>query len=166
MGYQRHSEEFKKAAVQKFLLRGSRSVELISQEMGVSSPSLYEWRKRYATGLGMKKSERRPQDWSASEKFDAVMEFDRLDEQNQGEFLRREGLHSDHIAAWKKLMREGLETASKATPAARAERAEDKRKIKELERDLHRKDRALAETTALLVLKKKADLIWGTGENE
>ncbi len=42
----------------------------------------------------------------------------------------------------------------------------DKKKIKELERDLQRKDRALAETTALLVLKKKADLIWGSGENE
>ena len=37
---------------------------------------------------------------------------------------------------------------------------------KELERDLNRKDKALAETTALLVLKKKADLIWGTGDKE
>ena len=42
---------------------------------------------------------------------------------------------------------------------------QDKRKIKELEKELQRKDRALAETTALLVLKKKADLIWGNGEN-
>jgi len=48
----------------------------------------------------------------------------------------------------------------------RSEWAADKKKIKELERDLARKDRALAETTALLVLKKKADLIWGSGENE
>ena len=52
-------------------------------------------------------------------------------------------------------------------PAAnRSEWGADKKKIKELERDISRKDRALAETTALLVLKKKADLIWGSGENE
>ena len=42
----------------------------------------------------------------------------------------------------------------------------DKKKIKELERDLSRKEKALAETTALLVLKKKADLIWGSGEEQ
>ena len=48
----------------------------------------------------------------------------------------------------------------------RAEKAEDRKKIRELERDLHRKNRALAETTALLVLKKKADLIWGIAERE
>ena len=49
---------------------------------------------------------------------------------------------------------------------SRSEWAADKKRIKELEGDLRRKDRALAETTALLVLKKKADLIWGSGENE
>lgn len=99
----------------------------------------------------MKKSERRPQERSAAEKLKTVIEFESLPTEKRGEFLRREGLHSDHIDAWKKSMQAGLEPA---------------RKIKELEREPHRKDKALAETTALLVLKTKANLIWGTGENE
>jgi transposase len=113
----------------------------------------------------MKKADRRPQDWSAAEKFKAVMEFDQLPEAGQGEFLRREGLHSDHIEAWKKSMQAGLEPGAN-TQVSRAEINELRAENKELKRDLHRKNGALAETTALLVLKKKADLLWGTGENE
>jgi hypothetical protein len=113
----------------------------------------------------MNKANRRPQDWSAEEKLKAVIEFEKLDPDKQGEFLRREGLHTDHIAAWKKIMEASLESVN-GSPASRAERVEDKRRIKELEQDLNKKDKALAEVTALLVLKKKADLIWGTGENE
>ena len=157
------SVEFRAAAVQKYLCRGSRNVQDVARELGVSSWSLYQWSRRYATSPGMKNAERRPQDWSSEEKLKAVVEFEGLPAEKQGEFLRRQGLHSDHIAAWKKSMQAALESAAK--PSA-TERAEDKRKIKELERELHRKDKALAETAALLVLKKKADLIWGTGENE
>lgn len=62
-------------------------------------------------------------------------------------------------------MQAGLEPTAK-DPASRAEMSELKAKIKELDRDLNRKNKALAETTALLVLKKKADLLWGNGENE
>jgi transposase len=164
---QHRSEEFRRTAVQKFYSRGSRPVEEVARGLGVSSWSLYQWAKRYAISPGMKKQDRRPQDWSAAEKWKAVFEFEGLAADKQGEFLRREGLHSDHIEAWKKSMQSGLDApASKLTKEERMERAEDRRKIEALERDLRRKDKALAEVTALLVLKKKADLIWGTGENE
>ena len=166
MQQHQYSEEFKKSAVQKILLRKGKTVEQICSEIGISSPSFYEWRKKCVNAPGMKNKERCPQDWSAAEKFKAVMDFDRLSEQAQGEFLRRSGLHTDHILEWKKLMEAGLEPVKKLTAEERAERVEDRRKIKELERELHRKDKALAETAALLILKKKADLLWGTGENE
>lgn len=164
---QQRSEEFKKSAVQKFHSRGARSVEEVAGGIGVSAWSLYQWSKRFsAIDPGMKKSEKRPQDRSASEKLKVVIEFESLAVDKRGEFLRREGLHLEHLEAWKKSMQAALEPGWKLTANERAERAEDKKKIRELERDLHRKDRALAETTALLVLKKKADLIWGTGESE
>ena len=67
-------------------------------------------------------------------------------------------LHAENIAAWRDQIKAALNPGQR-TQAERAERAEDRRKIKELERELRRKDKALAETTALLVLKKKADLI-------
>jgi transposase-like protein len=162
---QQRSEQFKQAAVQRFHNRGSRQVEEVARDLGVSAWSLYQWAKRYATSPGMKKSERRPQDRSAAEKLKAVIEFEGLAEEKRGEYLRREGLHAEHIEAWKKSMQAGLDSGG-GTKVSRAELAELRAKNKELERDLRRKDKALAETTALLVLKKKADLIWGTGENE
>jgi len=162
---EQRTEEFRKAAVAKFHSRGSRTVEEVARVLGVSSWSLYQWTKRYGNDNGMKKN-RRPGDRSVQEKLKAVIEFEGLQGDKQGEYLRRAGLHSDHIATWKKSMEAGLEGGGDLTGASRTERAQDKKKIKELEKELHRKDRALAETTALLVLKKKADLIWGSGENE
>ena len=162
---QQRSEEFRRAAVQKFRSRGSRTAGEVARVLGVSSWSLYQWAKRYGNDDGMKRN-RRPGDRSVQEKLKAVIEFEGLEGERQGEYLRREGLHSDHIAGWKKSMEAGLESGGGDNEATRTKRAQDKRKIKELERELHRKDRALAETTALLVLKKKADLIWGSGENE
>ena len=113
----------------------------------------------------MDNSQRRPQDWSAAEKLKAVIEFESLPLEKQGEFLRREGLHSNHIEGWKRSMEAGLEPLE-VPRAARSEVAQLRAQNKALERDLNKKDKALAEVTALLVLKKKADLLWGTGENE
>ena len=163
---QQRTEEFRRSAVEKFQSRGSRTVEEVARVLGVSSWSLYQWTKRYGNQDVMKKN-RRPADRSVQEKLKAVIEFEGLEGEKQGEYLRREGLHSEHIAGWKKSMEAGLELGGGSLTAVnRSEWAADKKKIKELQRDLHRKDRALAETTALLVLKKKADLIWGSGENE
>lgn len=164
MGYQRYSEEFKKSAVEKLLHRGSRPVAAILEELGVASPTLYQWRSDFANLGGMKKNQQRPQDRSPSEKLKAVVEFESLPEAKRGEFLRTQGLHLENIKAWRKQLEEALTPVDKQ--AERLERAADRRKIKELERELRRKDAALAETTALLVLKKKANLLWGTGEDE
>lgn len=140
-------------------------MEEVARVLGVSSWSLYQWSKRYGNDDRMKKN-RRPGDRSVQEKLKAVIEFEGLEGEKQGEYLRREGLHSEHIAAWKKSMEAGLQCGGGGHQGTRTERVQDKKKIKELEKELHRKDRALAEATALLVLKKKADLIWGSGENE
>ncbi len=164
MGYQRYSEEFKKSAVEKLLHRGSRPVAAIIEELGVASPTLYQWRNDFANLAGMKKTPQRPQDRSPEAKLRALIEFESLPEEKRGEFLRKEGLHVEHVKAWRKQLEDALTPVNKQ--AERLERAEDRRKIKELERELRRKDAALAETTALLVLKKKANLIWGTGEDE
>lgn len=164
MLHQGYSREFKEAAVEKLLSRGSRPVAAILEEIGVSGPTLYQWRKDFANDAAVKKTSKRPQDRSADEKLKIVIEFEKLAEDKRGEFLRKQGLHVEHIAEWREQIKAALNPV-KRTQAERAERAEDRRKIKELERELRRKDKALAETTALLVLKKKADLIWGDGED-
>ncbi len=160
-----YSVGFREQAVQKFHNRGSKNREEVAKEVGVTRRTLYNWSKLCANSTRMNKSNRRPQDWSAAEKLKAVIEFEVLAVDKRGEFLRSNGLHSEHIEAWKKSMQDGLESGT-SPKAQRMEMSELRARNKELERDLNRKDKALAETTALLVLKKKADLIWGTGDKE
>ena len=109
-------------------------------------------------GSAMKR--RRPQDWTAEEKLDAVLEHEKLEEEQRGKYLREKGLYSVHIEGWKSQIIEGLKSSRSGKKDPR-----DK-KIKELERELGRKEKALAETAALLVLKKKAQAIWGDGEDD
>lgn len=165
MGRQLYSPEFKKSAVEKLLNRGSRPVAAIIEELGIASPTLYLWKQDFAKNGGMKTSSR-PQDRSSAEKLKAVNEFEAASIEERGELLRRLGVHEEHVKAWSEQVHAALRHEAIGKHVDRAERAEDRRKIKELEKDVRRKDRALAETTALLVLKKKADLIWGTEAGE
>lgn len=159
------SETVKKAAVQKLLGRGSRSASEVAKEVGFSTCSLYQWAKQYGKPSGMQNPEKKKKDWSAEEKLEAVIEFRKLSEQEQGEFLRRKGLHSEQIEQWRAQIESALDSKD-ADRQSRAEKAEAARRIQELERELQRKDKALAETTALLVLQKKARAIFGSGGDE
>ena len=78
-----------------------------------------------------------------------------------GEFLRRQGLHREQLEEWKRALEEAL-----AQPRRSGRASGDAKRIKELERELVRKDKALAETAALLVLKKKMALLWGDGDDD
>ena len=160
----RHSVEFKKAAVQKYLSRGSRSVDEIIKEIGISSPTIYQWRDEFAKIGDMKKSSK-PQSRSVAEKLKAISEYNALPEEKRGEYLRRNGLHEEHLAEWQKQIEEAL-SPKKKTFQDRHELFAEQKKVKQLEKELHRKDKALAEASALLILKKKADLIWGSEEDE
>ena len=159
------SKEFKTRAVQKFFSRESRTVKEICQKIGVANSSIYTWVEQYGIISSMKKTDKRPQDWTASEKLKAVIDFEKLSEDQQGEFLRREGLHSENIETWKRIMQAGLDP-HEGKKAFQSELSQLRAQNKALQRDLNKKDKALAEVTALLILKKKADLIWGTEENE
>ena len=157
-------DTFRIEAAKKYLSRGRGKVETLRvvNEIGVSERALRHWVHKYGMASEMPKSKRRPQDWSAGEKFKAVMEFETLAEDKRGEFLRSKGLQSEHLEMWKQTMQNGLKSVS----ASRPESGPEKLKIKALEKELAQKDKVIAETTALLVLKKKANSIWGTGENE
>jgi hypothetical protein len=130
---QQRSEGFIRAGVEKFRSRGSRSVEVVAQVLGVSSWSVYQRAKRYGNDAGMN-TYRRPTDQSAEEKLKEVIEFEEFEGDKLGEYLCREGLYSDHVGTWKKNMDAGRESGRGDNPTTRMERAQDKRKIKELEK--------------------------------
>jgi len=164
-----HSAQFKAMAMQK-LLGSGRSVREVAEDLGLAPSQLYRWRR----GEGMhgpmvtkspgKEEDRRPQDWTGEERLAAVIEAGSLGEEELGGFLRRRGLHRQTLEQWRKAALAGMEGKPTARRPTRSK--EDTKRIRQLERELLRKDKALAETAALLVLKKKVDAIWGDEEDD
>ncbi|MFO0021327.1 MAG: hypothetical protein ACK6DV_03075, partial [Deltaproteobacteria bacterium] len=101
---------------------------------------------------------RRAEDRSPEDKLRLVVEAAKWSESELGAFLRREGLHEADLEAWRESMLGGVRpTQSKHTRSVEA------RQVRELEKELRRKDKALAEAAALLVLQKKSGPSGGTG---
>jgi len=78
---------------------------------------------------------------------------------------RSKGLFKEQINQWKRAALTGYQNSTQNNKIQAHHRREDKQKIKELERELNRKEKALAETAALLVLPKKWETIRGENEN-
>jgi len=106
----------------------------------------------------------RPQDWSAEERLRAVARASELREEDLGAFLRREGLRRADLERWRGALLEALDP--KAQQQTKKRRSVQSKRVRELERELRRKDQALAETAALLALKKKAQAIWGDEDDD
>jgi transposase-like protein len=102
-----------------------------------------------------------PEGWSSRDKFAAVLETAALNEADLSEYCRKRGVFPEQIAAWRTACEQANDWDRASTARLGQATKEEKKRIKGLERDLARKDRALAETAALLVLRKKASAIWG-----
>ena len=163
MGNGEYNEGFKDAMVRKMMGPPSMSATALAGEVGVPQTTLSRWLKDYgrvAAVGGDMSSKKRPGNWSAEEKLAAILEYEKLDEESRGRYLREKGLYSVDIERWREdvLSALGKKAKKKSDPKDR--------RIRDLEGDLRRKEKALAETAALLVLKKKAQAIWGDNEDE
>ena len=171
-----YSKAFRTLMIQKMTSPHRPDVETLSAEVGVPISTLYRWvcdagklshqinapvPLAIVTTRGPA-SMKRPQDWNAQEKLAAVMEAASLTDEELGAFLRSRGLHEAQLQQWRDLMLAGLEP----TTVHRGKKAPESKRVRELEKDLRRKDKALAETAALLVLKKKAQAIWGDEDDD
>ncbi len=168
-----YSEGFKSRMVQKMLEPAAMTACSLSRECGVPQGTLSRWLRlaRIVGAMNGKQANpigngdpaaRRPQDWSAEEKLDAVLEAAAIADEDLGAFLRTKGLHEANLVAWRKTVL----AASRAALAGERPRKSRKQtkeigRIRELEKELDRKEKALAEVAALLVLKKKVHAIWG-----
>lgn len=163
-----YTEQFKDAMVVKMTVPGGLNANLLSKEIGIPSQTLLRWKRESGKVEGMEKEriKKRPRDWSAEEKLQALNDTAKMSEEELGAYLRREGMHSVQLGQWTKEFLDAQKAMLRG-PGKRREISGEKKKIKELERELRRKDKALAEASALLILKKKAELIWGlVGDEE
>lgn len=163
MGY---SPERKAAVLKRMLSPNNTAIRHLSQEEGISAATLHKWRAE-ARGKGqlLPDADAGPEGWSSRDKFAAVLETAALNEADLAEYCRKRGLFPDQIKALRVACEQANDWDRSSTARISQATKEEKKRVRNLERDLARKDRALAETAALLVLRKKAAAIWGDGED-
>ncbi len=137
--------------------------ELAEQE-GITATTLYNWRKQArARGQVLPSRSTQPDQWTSQEKFQIVLETAPMNEAEVSAYCRERGLYPEQVEAWRDAcMNANDDAAAQAKQLRQARKAE----LRQLERELRRKDKALAETAALLALSKKAEAIWGTTNDE
>lgn len=157
------SIETKEAIVKQALISGS-SLKLIAEKNNVGRSSLSKWMKQYRAGLLNKENsnQTKSKSWSFSDRLGHILSTSSLDEQALGVYCRERGLYSTQLLQWKEDMMANQD--DKKQKALSAEVHTLRMENKALKRDLTIKTNALAETAALLVLKKKAYAIWGDQE--
>lgn len=167
VGYVKYSEEFKKAIVEKYLSKSENSVSLIAREASIPPSTLRNWLDKFknAKESAMTKTTKK---LKPEEKFDILVLTASMNEAQKSEYCRSNGFYPEELEEWKLECLNAFKTESEY-------RIKNKKSIKErelekeirvLEKELNRKDKALSETAALLVLKKKAQAIWGEPEEE
>lgn len=155
----RYGQAFKNKVLAKLLPPNTASLEEVSQEVGVSVDTLQRWRSESLSTPARQRA------WSAPARLNAVITTAAMDEASHSAWCRENGVYPQELAAWRTSATQALATPDEQR-ASPKETAADRKRIKELERELRRKDKALAETAALLVLSKKLEAIFHKGEAE
>jgi hypothetical protein len=167
----RYSGKFKNRMVEKLAGPSAMTSVQLAAETGVPQPTLSRW-LREASTLRKKMAKREDEEAqilatvsaqrSPEEKLSLVIEAAAVPEAELGEWLRRKGIHAAQLDEWRADAMAGLQ----GKVDGRKERVEDARQIRKLEREIARKDKALAEAAALLVLQKKVQEIWADEDDD
>lgn len=170
----RFTQSFKIQAVEKALNRSDETSLLeIAKLLGVGHSTLSKWIVKSGNNefdevanqlirSDMAK-DKRPQDWSLEDRLNMVLECNSLDEEAASSLCRERGIYPHHLAQWKLDFVNGSTANTSAKDVSQMKILKAENKI--LKKELNRKDKALAETAALLVLQKKVNDIWGTDED-
>lgn len=155
-----YTEEFKAKIVAKLLPPNNCRMSDLIRETGIPGGTLRAWRSKYG-GIpeGSNLTTKDKEQLTSASKFQHVVESSTLNEHETGEFCRRRGIFPEQLSAW----RDACLVANEHHPNRqdRAEQRELLKQIKLLEGELRRKEKALAEAAALLMLQKKVRIIWG-----
>ncbi len=138
---------------------GGPTIMEMAVKTGAHQSSIRDWMKIYGKSSIMKKTI----EWSPENKLEAIIKTASMSEQQLGEFLRENGLHSTDIDQWKQDIYNSLKAPGR--PRIDPEVVMLRNKEKELSKDLARKERALAEMSARVILLKKSHAIFGDPED-
>ncbi|MBU1613554.1 helix-turn-helix domain-containing protein [Patescibacteria group bacterium] len=160
----KYSIGFRNSVLKKVLPPESRAVAEVAHEHGISALTIHGWMKKAKAGiLTQSEDESTPMGRSATEKFRVLLESRGIPTAEMGTWLREHGLHAEHLPLYEQ---ELGDIVDERHDKARKRERELKRENEKLKRELVRKEKALAEMAALIVLKKKAEAIWGDDEED
>ena len=163
----KYSKEYRESILRRIMPPNSESIARIAKEEGISEQTLRNWQKRARRdGYAAPGTDAQSEEWSTQDKFVIIVETASMNESELAEYARKKGLYVEQIKAWRDACMNA--NGGIAKEAARLNRAlkDSQKERRKLERELHRKEKALAEAAALLVLRKKARAIWGDPEDE
>ena len=155
----RYGQAFKDRAVARLLPPESAALAVISQEIGISADTLERW---LADALS---KPARGRAWTAGARLEAVITTASMSESDKSAWCREHGVYPNELDQWRASCTTALSQPQEVRASPQSTR-QDRKRIKELEHDLRRKNAALAETAALLVLSKKLEVIFNKGEDE
>ena len=160
-----YSYEFKAQAVEKALGRGPDvSFNSVAQSCGIDHSTLRRWVARFQNQPYAEENmskEKTPRQWTPEQKLQAVIDCGPMDQSQVSAYCREKGIFPHHVELWKK---EFTESSRKPAPQSKAKIKQLTEENKSLKKQLRRKEKALAEAAALLILKKKVDQLWETEE--
>lgn len=163
----RISPERRQSIIQKMMPPMNIRVKELAEQEGISEATLYNWRSQSRLeGMVVPGNGKNPDQWSSEEKFAVVLEAAPLNEAELAEYCRKKGLFKEQITQWKAACLQANASSQEQQKLERERKKQDKKRIRTLEKELHRKEKALAETAALLALRKKLNALWGEEDEE
>jgi transposase len=163
----RYSAEIKESILKRMMPPNNESISQICEETGITEATLYKWRKEArAGGKATPGDGQGSEQWNSEDKFLIVMETYSMNGAELAEYCRKKGLYKEQIEAWRDTCLHANGREFNQTKQLNQELKEEKKRAKTLEKDLLKKEKALAEAAALLLLRKKAQAIWGDHEDE
>lgn len=161
----RYSEERREALVRR-MLSGEISIAALASESGVSEQSLYRWRSQVQGKDELVSKSKKQEKLSAAQKLAVVTETASLNEAELSEYCRKKGLYPEQVKGWRSQAEQAISGTMVSGKEHREALKQARGREEKLECELRRKEKALAETAALLTLRKKAAAIWGEAEEE
>lgn len=154
----KYSPAFVEQALVKVFSRGGMSVQSVADDLNISYHTLKNWMARKAVSKTTTPAtkEKRPQDWSAQEQLVALHETHGMTGETLNAWCREHGIFPHHLVEWQAAFCMDRKESAAESKALRALKEDNDR----LQREMRRKDKALAEAAALLVLQKKFRALW------
>ena len=156
----KHSTDFKEMVLKKVYERKERSLQEIADEVNMSFGTLKGWVQHAKTQplVDVLPAEKRPEDWTPSARLLALQQSHGLEGETLSAWCRQQGIFPHTLQQWRNAFCQPLAVHHREDTQ---EIKQLKQAKKQLEKELLRKDRALAEAAALLVLQKKLQALWG-----